>query len=180
MSLLRNMAGASRGKLVGIDEKSTVRITGVEGEHSVVNILLGTFGVVTGGQKTAGRVWGLAGFQASSLGIVIVTVSVVFGNMLEDNSPVPFNIDSTFDFGIFNSGGAKVALGSNPMGSIIGRGSLGSSSVIFVVESSLLRSNDVLNQVIGRLVSDIRVFFQENRVLGDLVSDFIVGILSIY
>ena len=42
-SLLRNMARTSRGKLVGIDEKSTVRITRVQGEHSVVNILLGTF-----------------------------------------------------------------------------------------------------------------------------------------
>ena len=41
------MARASRRKLVGIDEKSTVRITRVKGQHSVVNILLGTFGMVT-------------------------------------------------------------------------------------------------------------------------------------
>jgi len=178
-SLLRNMARTSRGKLVGIDEKSTVRITRVQGEHSVVNILLGTFGVVTGSQKSAGRVGGLTGFQAGGLGIVIVTISVVFGDMLEDNSPVPFNIDGTFDFGVFNGGRAEVALRSDPVGGIIGRRSLGSSSVIIVVESSLLGSNDVLNQVIGRLVGDIRVFFQENRVLGDLVGDFVVGILSI-
>ena len=42
-SLLRNMARTSRGKLVGIDEKSTVGVTGVKREHSVVDILLGTF-----------------------------------------------------------------------------------------------------------------------------------------
>ena len=178
-SLLRNMARTSRGKLVGIDEKSTVRITRVQGKHSVVNILLGTFGVITGSQKSAGRIRGLAGFQAGGLGIVIVTISVVFGDVLENDTPVSFNVDSTFDFGVFNCGGAKVTFRSDPVGSIIGRRSLGSSSVVFVIEGSFLRSNDVLNQVIGGLVGDIRVLFQENGVLGDLVSDFVIGILSI-
>jgi hypothetical protein len=173
------MARTSRGKLVGIDEKSTVRITGVQGEHSVVNVLLGTFGVVTGSQKAAGRIGGLAGLQAGSLGVVIVTIGVVFGDMLENHSPVAFDVDGTFDFGVFDSGGAKVSLRSDPVGSVIGRRSLGSSSVIIVIEGSLLGSNDVLDQVISRLVSDIGVFFQENGVLGDLVSDFVVGILSI-
>jgi len=43
MSLLGDMARTSRRKLVGIDEKSSIRITGVQRQHSVVNILLGTF-----------------------------------------------------------------------------------------------------------------------------------------
>ena len=178
-SLLRNMARTSRGKLVGIDEKSTVWITRVQGKHSVVNILLGTFGVITGSQKSAGRIRGLAGFQAGGLGIVIVTISVVFGDVLENDTPVSFNVDSTFDFGVFNCGWAKVTFRSDPVGSIIGRRSLGSSSIVFVIEGSFLRSNDVLNQVIGGLVGNIGVLFQENGVLGDLVSDFVVGILSI-
>jgi hypothetical protein len=145
ISLLGNMARTSRGKLVGIDEKSTVRVTGVQGEHSVVNILLGTFGVITGSQKTAGRIGGLAGLQAGSLGVVVVTVGVVFGDMLEDNSPVAFDVDGTFDFGVFDGGRAKVSFRSDPVGSIIGRGSLGSSGVVIVVEGSLLGSDDVLN-----------------------------------
>jgi hypothetical protein len=65
------------------------------------------------------------------------------------------------------------------MGSIIGRGSLGSASIVFIIKGSFLGSNDVLNQVIGRLVSDIRVFFEENRVLGDLIGDFVIGVLGV-
>ena len=65
------------------------------------------------------------------------------------------------------------------MGGIIRRFSFRSSSIIFVVEGSFLRSNDVLDQVISRLISNIRVFFQENRVLGDLVGYLVFGILDI-
>jgi len=62
---------------------------------------------------------------------------------------------------------------------IIGGGSLGSSSVVFVIKSGFLVSSDVFNEVIGALISDIRILFQENGVLGDLVGDFVIGILSI-
>ena len=40
---IRDVARAGRGQFVGIDEKSTVGVTGVKREHSVVDILLGTF-----------------------------------------------------------------------------------------------------------------------------------------
>ena len=40
---IRDVARTGRGQFVGIDEKSTVGVTGVKREHSVVNILLGTF-----------------------------------------------------------------------------------------------------------------------------------------
>jgi hypothetical protein len=65
------------------------------------------------------------------------------------------------------------------VGSVIRRRSFGSSSIVFIVKGSFLGSNDVLNQVIGRLVSYIRVFFEENRVLGDLISDFVIGVLGV-
>jgi len=38
-----NMARASRRQLVSVNEKSTVWVTGVKGEHSVVDILLSAF-----------------------------------------------------------------------------------------------------------------------------------------
>ena len=78
----------------------------------MVDILLGTFGVVTRSQKSACRIRGLTGFQAGSLGIVIVTIGIIFGNMLENDPPVAFNIDGTFDFSVFNSAWTKVSLRS--------------------------------------------------------------------
>ena len=37
-----DVTGAGTGELVGVDEESSVGITGVQGEHPVVDILLGT------------------------------------------------------------------------------------------------------------------------------------------
>ena len=37
-----DVTGAGTGELVGVDEESSVWITGVQGEHPVVDILLGT------------------------------------------------------------------------------------------------------------------------------------------
>jgi hypothetical protein len=173
------MARASWGKLVGIDEKATIRITRVQRQHPVVDILLGTFGMVTRSQEPASRIWSLAGFQTSRLGVVVVTIGVVFGDVLEDNAPVAFNIDGPLDLGVSHSGGAEVAFGSNPVSSVIGRGTLWGSGVVIVVEGSFLRSNDVLDQVISWLVSHVGVLFQENGVLRDLVSDIVLGIFGI-
>ena len=40
---IRDVARTGGGQFVGIDEKSTVGVTGVKREHSVVDIFLGTF-----------------------------------------------------------------------------------------------------------------------------------------
>ena len=149
MNLLRNMARTSRRELVGINEKSTVGITRVQAEHAVVDILLGTLRLIARSQETTSRVWGQASFQTSGLSVVIVTIRVIFGNVLQNNSPVTFNIDGPLDLAVNNLGGAQVALGSDPVASIIGRGSLGSSSVVLVIESGFLISGDMLNQVIS-------------------------------
>ena len=52
----REVAGAGAGELVGVDEESSVRITGVDREHPMVDVLLGTLGLVAGGQESAGTV----------------------------------------------------------------------------------------------------------------------------
>jgi len=39
--VLGYMAGASRRKFVGVNEEASVEITWVQGDHSVVHILLG-------------------------------------------------------------------------------------------------------------------------------------------
>lgn len=143
------MAGASGGEFIGIDEESTVRIARVKGQHSVVNVFLGAFGMVTRGQETAGRIGSLAGFQTGSLGVVIMTIGVVFGNVLENNAPVTFDVDGTLDLGVGHVRGAQVALGSDPVGGVVRRGSFGSSGVVIVVEGGFLVGSDVLNQIIG-------------------------------
>ena len=51
--LLGDMARAGRWQLVGVDEESPVGVTRVDRDHPVVDILLGTLGLVAGGQETA-------------------------------------------------------------------------------------------------------------------------------
>ena len=134
LELLRNMAGTGRRQLVSVNEKSSVGVTGVNRQHPVVNILLGALAVVTGSQQPAGRVRVQTGLEPGGLGVVVVTVSVTLGDVLQDNSPVALNIDSPGDLSVVNIAGAEVSLGSNPVAGIIGRGSLAGSSVVLVVK----------------------------------------------
>ena len=50
------MARASTGELVGVNEESSVRITGINREHPVVDIFLGALAVIAGSNKSAGGV----------------------------------------------------------------------------------------------------------------------------
>ena len=177
---LGNMARTGRWQLVGINEETSVGIARVQRQHAVVDVFLGTFGLVAGGQKSAGRIRGLAGFQSGGLGVVIVTIGVVFGDVLQYHSPVSFNINSSFDFGISYMRGAKIAFRSNPVGGIIRRRTLGSSGIVIIVKASFLISSDVFDQIISRLVSDIGVLLQENGVLRNFVGHFIVRIFGVF
>ena len=175
----RDMAGASAGKLVGVNEESSVGITGVEGEHPVVDILLGTLGLVAGGQQSAGTVREQAGLQSGGLGVVVVTVSISLRDVLQDDPPVTLNIDSPGDLGVVNIGGTKVTLGSDPVSGVVLAGSLAGSSVVAVVEVLLLRLGDHLHEVVSTLVSDVGVLLQEESVLADLGGDVVSGILLV-
>jgi len=121
------MARTSTRQLVSIDEEPSVWVTRVNREHSVVDILLGTLGLVARGKKTTSRVREQAGLKTGGLGVVVVTVSVSLRDVLEDDSPVSFNIDSTSDLGVINIGRTKVTLRSNPVSCVIRRRSLRSS-----------------------------------------------------
>ena len=173
------MTGAGTGQLVGVDEESSVGITGVEGEHSVVDVLLSTLGLVAGGQQSAGAVREQAGLQSGGLGVVVVTVAVTLGDVLEDDPPVTLNIDSPGDLGVVNIGGTEVTLGSDPVSGVVLAGALAGSSVVAVVEVLLLRLGDHLHEVVSALVSNVGVLLQEESVLADLGGDVVGGILLV-
>lgn len=177
--LLGDMARAGRWQLVGVDEESPVWVARVDGDHAVVDVLLGALALVAGGEEPAGRVWGLARLQAGGLGVVVVSVSVLLGDVLQDDPPVALDIDGAPDLGVPNVRGAEVALGSNPVGGVIGGGALGGTSVVAVVKGGLLGSGDMLHQVVSALVSHIRVLFKEDRVLRDLVGDLVLRVLGV-
>ena len=118
------MTGAGTGKLVGIDEESSVGVTGIDREHSVVHILLGALGLVAGGKETASGVREETGLETGGLGVVVMAVSVTVGDVLEDDSPVALDVDSTGDLGVIHIGWAEVSLGSDPVGGVILGGSL--------------------------------------------------------
>merc|ERR1739844_633168 len=89
-----DVTGAGTGELVGVDEESSVGITGVQGEHPVVDVLLGTLGLVAGGQQSAGAVGEQTGLQSGGLGVVVVPIAVALRDVLEDDPPVTLHIDS--------------------------------------------------------------------------------------
>ena len=78
-----------------------------------------------------------------------MTIAISLRDVLEDDSPVAFDIDGTSDLGIVNIRWAKVTLRSNPMRSVIRRWSLGSSSVVLVVKRFLLWLGDILDEIIS-------------------------------
>ena len=118
------VARASTGELVGVDEESSVWVTRVNREHSVVDILLGTLGLIARGKETTGRVREETGLKTSGLGVVVVAIAISLRDVLEDDSPVSFNIDSTSNLGVINIRRTKVTLRSNPMRCVIRRWSL--------------------------------------------------------
>lgn len=146
----------------------------------MVHILLGALALVAGGEQAAGRVREQACLQTGGLSVVVVAISIALRNVLQDNSPVALNIDSTGDLGIVNIAGAKIALRSDPVGSIIRRVSLAGPGVVAIIKSLLLLLGDVLHQVISRLVSDVSIFLQEESILRDLVGNVISRVLSIF
>jgi len=120
----RKVAGASAGKLVGVNEESSVWVTGIDREHPVVDILLGALGLVAGGKETTSGVGEETGLEAGGLGVVVMAVSVTVGDVLEDDSPVALDVDGTGDLGVIHIGWAEVSLGSDPVGGVILGGSL--------------------------------------------------------
>ena len=162
--LLRHMARACAGQLVGVDEKSAIQIAGIQGQHAVVDILLRALAVVAGGQQAARRVGEEARLQPRGLRVVVLTVAVALRHVLHNNPPEALHVHGPLDLRIVNVGGAEVALRSDPVRHVVGRRSLGGARVVLVVESLLLRADDLLDEVIGRLVGLVCVLLEEERV----------------
>ena len=173
------MARAGAGKLVGVNEESPVGIAGVDREHPVVHILLGALALVAGGEESAGGVGVETGLQPGGLGVVVVSVSVSLGDVLQDDPPVSLNVHGARDLGVVHVAGAEVALGPDPVAGVVGRGALGGTAVVLVVEAVLLGSSDVLNKVISGLISNISVLLEEEGVLRDLVGNVVGGVLGV-
>jgi len=173
------MARASAGQLVGVNEESSVWITWVQRQHSVVDIFLSTLGLVARGKESASTVWEQASLQPGGLGVVVVTVSISIRNVLQDDSPVSLNIDSSGDLGIVDIGWAEITLRSNPMGGIILAWSLAGTSVVVIVKVLLLRLGNKLNKIISRLVSNVSVLLQKQSILGDFDSNVISWVLLV-
>ena len=91
------MARAGAGKLVGVNEESSVGITGVQREHPVVDKLLGALGLVAGGQQATRAVREETRLQTRGLGVVVVTIAVTLGDVLQDDSPVTLDVDGSGD-----------------------------------------------------------------------------------
>jgi len=178
--LFGDVAGAGAGEFVGIDEESSVGVTGVHGESTVVDILLSALGLVTGGQQTAGAFGEEAGFEAGGLGVVVVAVSISFGDVLKDDSPEALHVDGTLDTGVKDFGGAKVALWANPVGGVEWGGSFGGSGVVGVVEFGFDRSGDGGDKVVGGLISHVGVLLEEQGVLGDFVGNVVGGVFGVF
>jgi hypothetical protein len=127
---------------------------------------------VTRSQKSTSRVWGQAGLQPCRLGIIV--------DVINNHPPVSIDVPGPLGFGINHIRGAKIPLGSNPVGNIVGVGTLGGSSIILIVESLFLVLVQVLDKVIGRLIGDVGVLLVEQVVLGDGQLDVVLGIVGVF
>ena len=86
-----------------------------------------------------------------------MTIAISLRDVLEDDSPVSFNIDCTSNLGVVNIRRTKVSLRSNPMRSIIWRWTLRGFIIVFVVKRLFLRLGNVLNKIISGLISNISI-----------------------
>jgi hypothetical protein len=143
------MARAGRGKFVGINKETSVRITGINRNHSMVNVFLSAFALVAWSKETTSRVRCLTSLQTSSLCVVILAIAIFFGDVLEDDSPETFDVNCSTDFRVANIRWTQVTLGSNPMSGVIWRFSFGSTGVIGVIKCSFLWGCNMLDKIIS-------------------------------
>jgi hypothetical protein len=113
------MARTGRGKFVGINKESSVRITWINRNHSMVNVFLSTFTLIAWSKETASRVRGLTSLQTGSLCVVIMAIAIFFGDVLEDDSPETFNINGSTDFSVVNIRWTQITFRPDPMRGVI-------------------------------------------------------------
>ena len=108
-----------------------------------------------------------------------MTIAITLGDVLEDDSPVALHVDGPGDLGVIHLTGAEVALGPDPVTGVVLAGSLAGAGVVAVVEALFLGLCDSVDEVVGTLVGDVGILLEEERVLGDLESDVVGGVLLV-
>jgi len=166
------MARTSRRKFEDIDEKALVGITRIKSQHSFIDIFLSALALVTGSQKSASRIRSQASFQSGSLGVVM--------SVVDNDSPVSVNVSGTFRHGVQDFRGTQVTFGPNPVRNIIWTRSLGGPSVIFVIKASFHVLVQMFNQIVGRLICYIAVFFLKKVVSRNGIFDLILGVVRVF
>ena len=101
------MARASGRQLVDVDKETLVRITRVEGEHAVVDVLLQTGALVARSQSATSSTDKQTGLDTLSLSVV--------GDILDDDSPFSSNVLGTQGTSIGNIRWADKSLTTDPV-----------------------------------------------------------------
>ena len=138
--VLLNVTWAGRRELEDVDENSFVGITRVEGQHPVVDVLLRALGLIARSQKSAGRIREEAGLESRGLRIL--------ENAVDDGPPFAVDVSGALGHGVDHLGGAKVALGPDPVRRVVGRAALWSPSVRRVVKQVFLQQLNLKNILI--------------------------------
>lgn len=103
----RYVARTSRRQLVDVDEETFVGITRIEGEHSVIDILLHTGATVARGQSTTRGTREQAGLDTLGLRVVC--------DVLNNHAPFAVNIHRTDRTGIQYFAWADVTFTTDPV-----------------------------------------------------------------
>ena len=148
------MARTSGGKFIDVDEQSFMRIARIEGQHSLVNILLDTFAFVARRQSAARCTREQASLYTLGLRVV--------GHVLDDDTPFTFNVNGPNWPSVCDFRRADVALTADPVALLERR-----AVVVGVVESALLDGGQSVDSVVSRLVGNVGVFLQNQRVVFD-------------
>ncbi len=154
MQFTGNVARAGRWQLVDVDEDSLLGIAGIEGKHPLVNILLQTFAAETRGQGATRCTGEQTSFDALSLGVSGP------GVFLDDDPPFSIDIHCPEWASINDVARADVSLVTRPVALLEEF-----PFVVGVVEVCLSQRGQSIDQIIGRLIGNIRVFLQHQRVV---------------
>lgn len=106
---LRKVAGASRWHLVDIDENSFLRIARIEGQHTMVDVLLQTFASIASSESAA-----RCSRKQTGLDPLRLRVSWP-GNILHDDAPFTVSVHGTNGAGVKDIAGTDVSLVANPV-----------------------------------------------------------------
>ena len=156
MKFTGNVARAGRWQLVDVDEDSLLGIAWIEGKHPLVNIFLQTFAAETRGQGATRCTREQTSFDALSLGVSGP------GVFLDDDPPFSIDIHCASRTSVNDVTRTDVSLFTRPVSFFVEL-----AVVVGVVEVVFGQRSQSLDRIIGRLIGNIGVFLQHQRVVFD-------------